>query len=157
MTALGIVLLLVGATLIVVETHVPSLGFLGAPGVAALVAGSVLAVSGLGGGLGLVVAVALVLALSSISGLALAYRKGSAARRRRVRAGAEALVGQRAVVRSWGERGGRVLLEGTLWRARRAWPELEQGHIQEGDVVVVEHLSGLTLAIRNAEDWEQTA
>ncbi len=147
-------LLLVGATLIVVETHVPSLGFLGAPGAVALVGGSVLAVSGLGGGVGLVVAVAMILALASIAGLTLALRKGSAVRRRRIRTGAESLIGRPAVVRSWGDRGGRVLLEGAVWRARRAWPELEQGSLQEGDVVVVEHMSGLTLAIRSAEEWE---
>jgi membrane-bound serine protease (ClpP class) len=156
-TALGIVLLLVGAMLIVVETHVPSLGFLGAPGVIALVAGSILAVSGLGGGLGLALGVAVLLALVSISGLAVALRKGTAARRRRVRTGPEGLVGQVAVVRSWGERGGRVVLEGSLWRARRAWPELEEGLLEEGDVVVVEQLNGLTLAVRSAEDWERTA
>jgi membrane protein implicated in regulation of membrane protease activity len=57
-------------------------------------------------------------------------------------------------VRSWGERGGRVLLEGALWRARRAWPEVDDHEIAEGDVVVVERLNGLTLAVRCAEDWE---
>lgn len=155
MTVLGISLLLLGAALVVIETHVPSLGVLGVPGVVALVAGSVLAVSGLGGGLGLVVAVALVLALGSISGLAVMMRKGSAARRRRVRTGAEGLVGQLAVVRSWGERGGRVLVEGTLWRARRAWPEVDDQQLREGDLVVVERLNGLTLAVRFAEDWER--
>ena len=152
---LGISLLLLGAALVVIETHVSSLGFLGVPGVLALVAGSVLAVSGLGGGVGLVVAVALVLALGSISGLAVMLRKGSAARRRRVRTGAEGLVGQLAVVRNWGERGGRVLVEGTLWRARRAWPEVDDQQLREGDLVVVERLNGLTLAVRFAEDWER--
>jgi membrane-bound serine protease (ClpP class) len=156
-TGLGIALLLLGATLIVVETHVPSLGFLGAPGVVALIAGSVLAVSGLGGGTALVIAVTLILALVALAGLALAMRKGGAARRRRIRTGAEGLVGRHAVVRSWGERGGRVQLEGALWRARPAWPQLEQGQPQEGDIVVVEQLHGLTLAVRSAEDWEQLA
>ena len=154
-TVLGFSLLLVGAALVVIETHVPSLGVLGVPGVIALVAGSVLAVSGLGGGLGLIIAVALVLALGSISGLALMLRKGTAARRRRVRTGAEGLVGQLAVVRNWGERGGRVLVEGTLWRARRAWPEVDDQQLREGDLVVVERLNGLTLAVRCAEDWER--
>jgi len=84
-----------------------------------------------------VLAVAAVIALGSLSGIAVLLRKGAAARRRRVRTGAEGLVGQLAVVRSWSERGGRVLLEGTLWRARSAWPELEEGQLSEGDVVVV--------------------
>jgi membrane-bound serine protease (ClpP class) len=156
-TSLGILLLLSGAALVVVEAHVPSLGVLGVPGVLALIAGSVLAVSGLGGGLGTVIAVSLVLALCSISALALVLRTGTAARQRRVRTGAEGLVGQLGVVRSWGERGGRVLLEGTLWRARRAWPDVDDEQLQEGDVVVVERLSGLTLAVRGAEEWEHLA
>jgi membrane-bound serine protease (ClpP class) len=151
------VLLLIGATLIVIEAHVPSLGFLAAPGTAALVAGSVLAVSGLGGGLAVGGGVGLVLALVSVLGLAFVLRKGAATRRRRVRTGAEGLIGQLAVVRSWSERGGRVLLEGALWRARRAWPELEAGDLREGDIVVVENLKGLTLSVRCAEDWEQSA
>jgi membrane-bound serine protease (ClpP class) len=154
-TALGILLLLTGAGLIVVETHVSSLGILAVPGVLALVAGSVLAVSGIGGGLAVVVPLALVLALGSAFSVAAVLRAGHLARRRRVRTGAEALVGQTGVVRSWGERGGRVLLEGTLWRARRAWPDLDSEEINEGDVVVVEQLSGLTLAVRCAEEWER--
>jgi membrane-bound ClpP family serine protease len=48
-TALGICLLVLGATLGVLEAHVPALGMLGLPGVLALVGGAVLAVSGLGG------------------------------------------------------------------------------------------------------------
>jgi membrane-bound serine protease (ClpP class) len=156
-TALGILLLLMGAGLVVIETHVPTLGVLGVPGVLALVAGAVLAVLGLGGGLAVVVPLAFALALGSICGLAVVMRKGSAARRRRVRTGAEALVGQTGVVRSWGERGGRVQLEGALWRARPAWPGLDDAQLCEGDVVVVERLSGLTLAVRGAEEWELSA
>jgi membrane-bound serine protease (ClpP class) len=153
-TALGIVLLLLGATLVVLEAHVPALGALGLPGVLALIAGAVLAVSGLGGGFGLVVAVALLLGVASISGLAAVLRKGPEVRRRRVRTGAEGLVGQVGVVRSWAEPGGHVLLGGTLWRARRAWPELDGEELHAGDEVVVERLGGLTLAVRRAEEWE---
>jgi membrane-bound serine protease (ClpP class) len=153
-TALGILLLLTGAGLIVLETHVSSLGILAVPGVLALVAGSVLAVSSIGGGLGVVIPLAFVLALCSAFSLGAVLRAGRAARRRRIRTGAEALVGQTGIVRSWGERGGRVLLEGALWRARRAWPEVDDHEIAEGDVVVVEQLNGLTLAVRCAEDWE---
>ena len=50
MTALGVSLLLVGAIMILVEAHVPTMGVLGVPGVLALTAGAVLAVLGLGGG-----------------------------------------------------------------------------------------------------------
>src|SRR3954462_6608029 len=51
MTALGLVLLLVGATLVVVEAHVPG-GVAGVAGGLALVAGGVIAIAGAGGGPG---------------------------------------------------------------------------------------------------------
>jgi membrane-bound serine protease (ClpP class) len=153
-TALGLFLLVLGATLVVLEAHVQSLGALGLPGVLALIGGSVLAVSGLGGGVGLVVGVTLLLAVAAASGLGVVLRKGPQARRRRVRTGAEGLVGQVGVVRSWGEPDGQVLVCGALWRARRAWPEADEGELREGDEVVVERLGGLTLGVRRAEEWE---
>jgi membrane-bound ClpP family serine protease len=157
-TALGVSLLLIGATLVVVETHVQSLGMLGAPGVIALVVGSVLAVGGLGGGLALILTTALVLGFASAALLAFVLRKGASARRRKIRTGREALVGQVGVVRSWGEPTGRVLVDGALWRARRAWSEEHEdephSRLQEGDAVVIERLNGLTLAVRRAEEWE---
>jgi membrane-bound ClpP family serine protease len=153
-TGLGIVLLVLGATLVVIEAHVPTLGALGLPGVLALIGGSVLAVSGLGGGVGLVLAITMLLAVGAISGLAVALRKAPEARRRRVRTGAEGLVGQVGVVRSWEAPDGQVLVCGALWRARRAWPEEEGEEFREGDEVVVERLGGLTLGVRRAEEWE---
>lgn len=155
MTALGICLLVLGATLVVLEAHVPALGALGLPGVLALVGGSVLAVSGLGGGVGLVLAVALILAAGSISGLGLVLHKGTAARRRRVRTGPEGMIGQVGVVRSWADPGGSVLLAGAVWSARKAWPDDDAPDLQAGDEVVVERLGGLTLAVRRAEEWER--
>ncbi len=154
MTALGICLLVLGATLVVLEAHVSSLGILGLPGVLALVGGAVLAVTGLGGGLALGLVVALVLAAGSISAVGLVLKKGSAVRRRRVRTGVEGLVGQVGVVRTWAAPGGSVLLGGTLWRAREAWPEPDAPELRAGDEVVVERLGGLTLAVRRAEEWE---
>ena len=53
MTALGVSLLVIGAIVIVVEAHVPTLGLLGGPGVIALGVGAMLAISGLGGGVAL--------------------------------------------------------------------------------------------------------
>jgi membrane-bound serine protease (ClpP class) len=153
-TALGIALLTIGATLVVLESHVQSLGVLGLPGVLALVGGAVLAVSGLGGGLGIALAAALLLAGGAGGLLAVTVHKGSAVRRRRVRTGAEGLIGRVGEVRSWGEAGGRVLVEGALWRARPALSVGDAEQLHEGDAIVVERLSGLTLAVRRADDWE---
>ncbi len=63
MTGLGLSLLVVGAILVAVEAHVPRLGLLGGPGVIALGAGALLAISGLGGG----IAVAMVAALALVA------------------------------------------------------------------------------------------
>jgi len=156
MTALGVTLLVIGALVVVVEAHVPTLGILGGPGVIMLGIGAVLAVSGLGGGLlvGLLAAFGLVTA--GLAVLTVSLRKGMAVRRRRVRAGPEGLIGHIVVVSSWSEPTGKVLVDGGLWQARRSWgsDEDEVAELHQGDSIVVEKLSGLTLAVRPAEDWE---
>ena len=155
MTALGVSLLIVGAIVIVVEAHVPTLGILGGPGVIAVGVGAVLAVSGLGGGPALAAIAALVLVASGLGIIGLSLRKGLAVRRRRVRAGPEGLIGHVGVVRSWTEPDGSVLVDGCLWRARRSiLDDEEPAELHSGDRVVVEHLTGLTVGVRRAEDWE---
>lgn len=155
MTALGVSLLIIGAIVVVAEAHVQSLGLLGGPAVVALGVGAVLAVSGLGGGLLLGLATAVILVAVAAGGLALSLGKGLAVRRRRVRAGPEGMIGHIGVVQSWTEPTGKVLVDGALWRARRSWCEPEEEvALHQGDSVVVERLSGLTLSVRPAEDWE---
>jgi membrane-bound ClpP family serine protease len=157
MTALGVSLLIVGAIVIVAEAHVPSLGLLGGPGVVAVGVGAVLAVSGLGGGLILALITALLLVTSGLGVLAVSVHKGMAVRRRRVRSGPEGLIGHLGVVRNWAESTGSVLVDGALWRARCSLTDDEDvGELHAGDPVVVERLSGLTVAVRRAEDWELT-
>jgi membrane-bound serine protease (ClpP class) len=158
MTALGVALLLIGATAVLVEAHFPTLGALGAPGVVGLVAGSVLAVAGLGGGFVTALVVGVLVALAGAAVVAVTVRKGAAVRRRRIRSGAEAIVGRIGTVRSWADQDGKVLVDGALWQAR---PSLllddAPAPIHPGDRVVVERLSGLTLCVRRAEDWELIA
>jgi membrane-bound serine protease (ClpP class) len=50
---------------------------------------------------------------------------------------------------------GTVLVDGALWSAHPSLPDGEEIH--EGDRVVVERVSGLTLAVRKAEEWELVA
>jgi membrane-bound ClpP family serine protease len=166
MTALGVSLLLVGAIMILVEAHVPTMGVLGAPGIVALGAGAVLAVLGLGGGVVLGVVAAVLLAGTAGGVLAVTVGKGVAVRRRRVRAGPESLVGHIGVVRSWEGASGTVRVDGTLWTARRSvlWddpdpdpdPDSDSQALHSGDRVVVDHLDGLTVGVRRAEEWELT-
>jgi membrane-bound ClpP family serine protease len=154
MTALGIALLVIGAVVIVVEAHVPTLGLLGGPGVVALAVGTVLAVGGLGGGIVLALVTATLVTAAGVAIVGLSVREGAAVRRRRIRTGAEGLIGRVGTVRSWGDPTGKVVVDGALWRARRSWSDDHEPELHAGDHVVVERLSGLTLSVRPAEDWE---
>ena len=153
MVEVGVALVLVGAALLVAEAHVPA-GFLGAFGGVALAAGMALAIAGAGAGLAVVVAGMVAAGAVSALWLAIATRKAMATRRLRVSSGREALSGRLGVVRSWGAGGGQVLVDGALWRARKSWAD-DEGDLGVGDQVVVERVSGLTLDVRRAEEWEE--
>jgi membrane-bound ClpP family serine protease len=154
MTPWGLVLLGLGALAVVVESHVPSLGMIGGPGVLALGAGAVLAVAGLGGSLVLGLLAALIIVLSSAGLLTVSWRKASGVAHRRVRAGPEHLVGHRGTVRSWCDGSGTVALDGGLWQAHRALGDEDETALCAGEPVVVQELSGLTVSVRRAEPWE---
>src|SRR5205085_6074234 len=116
--------------------------------------GAVLAISGLGAGVLIGLSAGIALAGAGIGVLAVSVKQGAVVARRRVRTGAEGIVGQIGVVRNWTDTAGSVAVDGALWRARRSSghePELE---IHAGDKVVVERLNGLTLCVRRAEEWE---
>ncbi len=124
MTVAGLVLLLVGAGLLVGEAHIASAGLLAALGTVAAVAGTVLAVQGAGGGLVLAVVLAFVVAVlaGGLSALALGAVVRSSGGR--VRSGREALIGCTGRARTAiGEGVGRVFVDGSLWRARNAFPD----------------------------------
>jgi membrane-bound ClpP family serine protease len=156
MTALGVSLLFVGGFLILIEAHVPTLGVLGGPGVVALAVGAVLAVLGLGGGVVLGVVSALILAAVAGGLMVVTVGKGLAVRRRSIRAGPQSLIGHLGVVRSWDSVSGCVQVDGALWRASRSIlvDDPEPDELHPGDQVVVDHLQGLTVGVRRAEEWE---
>jgi membrane-bound ClpP family serine protease len=155
MTWLGFALLLAGVLLVVAEAHVPG-GVLGVAGGMALVAGGIVAIGALGGGAALAIPVGAGLGVAASGWALVVAAKASGARRERVRAGAEALRGRVGVVRRWDDPAGQVFVDGALWRARVEWPESEDGALHAGDTVVVERVSGLTLCVRQAEEWEVT-
>ncbi len=154
-TTLGIALLVIGAVIAVSEAHFPAHGIAGGLGVVAMAVGAVLAVSGLGAGLlpGLVAAA--LLGAGGAAAVTATVRRGLGVRGQRVRTGAEGLVGHVGVVRSWTGPAGNVIVDGALWQARRS-PGVDDAPepIHVGDPVVVERLSGLTLSVRRAEEWE---
>ena len=154
MTALGVALLLAGAALVIAEAHVPG-GVLGVAGGLALIAGGVIVIAALGGGAAFAVPVGVGLGVIAGGGTLVVARKAAAARQARVQSGVEGLCGHVGVVRTWSEPAGQVFVDGALWRARHDWPLDEALH--EGDPVVVERVSGLTLCVRRADEWELTA
>ncbi|HZD86649.1 MAG TPA: NfeD family protein [Gaiellaceae bacterium] len=153
MTALGVALLVVGGALLVAEAHVPG-GVFAAFGGVALVAGGVVVITVLGAGAAVAVPVGVGIGVAAGAWALVASGKARSARRARVQAGSEALCGRTAVVRRWGEPDGQVFIDGALWRARRRWAESDGEPLQEGDLVVVERVNGLTLSVRRAEEWE---
>ncbi len=153
MTALGFALLLIGAILVVAEAHVPGT-VLGVSGAAALIAGGIILIAGLGGSAALAVPVGVGLGAAAGGWTILVGRQAAGSRGTRIQAGSEALCGRIGVVRRWSDSAGQVFVEGALWRARNQWADADGERLREGDSVVVERVSGLTLSVRRAEEWE---
>ncbi|HMD57581.1 MAG TPA: NfeD family protein [Solirubrobacteraceae bacterium] len=156
MTVLGFVLLLIGAMLAVAEAHAPS-GILGLGAGAALIAGGIMVIASLGGSAALAVPVGVALGAAAGGWALVAMRKARGSQRARIQAGAESLCGRVGVVRRWSDSAGQVFVDGALWRARRGWTEADDAALREGDPIVVERVSGLTLSVRPAEEWELLA
>jgi membrane-bound serine protease (ClpP class) len=153
MSEIGLLLMVVSAALAVAEAHVPSHGALGTAAVAALAAGLALVVAGTGAAVGLAIAAGVSVAAVGGVYLWVVVHKALAARRVRVRSGAEGLIGRVGEVRAAPEPVGRVFLDGALWRAR-TWDPDDDARLECGDPIVVERVDGLTLTVRRAEDWE---
>jgi membrane-bound serine protease (ClpP class) len=126
---------------------------LGTAAAAALAAGVGLLVAGAGLGAAAVAGTTLAAALFSLAFVALIVRKGLATRRIRARGGAEGLLGRVGEVRTAPTPVGRVFVDGALWRARQ-WDLDGEPALEPGDPVVIEQVSGLTLTVRGAEEWE---
>jgi membrane-bound ClpP family serine protease len=153
MSQLGLLLLLTGAALAVVEAHVPTHGALGSAAVAAAATGLALVIGGAGFGLALALTVGLAAGTVGAGYLWVVVHKTLAARHERVRSGPEGLIGRVGEVRAAPAPLGQVYLDGALWRAR-LWNVDEDAVLERGDPIVVEHVDGLTLTVRRAEDWE---
>jgi membrane-bound ClpP family serine protease len=151
MIVIGVVLVLVGLALLVAEAHLPT-GVLGAIGGVSFATGAALAVVGAGAGALLVIPVAVGAGAIAALWLTVAARGALASQALKPRSGREALSGHLGTVRSWNSKDGQVFVDGALWRARPS--ALEVSPLHEGDEVVVERVSGLTLTVRKAEEWE---
>jgi membrane-bound ClpP family serine protease len=154
MSELGLLLVVLGAALVVVEAHVPSHGVIGSGAVVAIAAGLALALAGTGVAAALAVAIGLLAALAGGTYLAFTLRKVMIARHRAIRSGGEGLIGRIGVLRAKPAPLGQVFVDGALWRCRLWVDEAEDAQLTEGSAVVVEAIDGLTLTVRPAEEWE---
>ena len=153
MFTLGLALLVLGAVLAVAEAHVVSHGILGGAAVVALAAGASLSLVGADAGLAVGLAAGVAIGVVGALYVALVVARVLAARRAPVRGGQAGLIGRRGEVRAVPAPIGRVLVDGELWRAR-AWAAEDDDALHAGDPIVVEHVEGLTLTVRRAEEWE---
>src|SRR4051794_22611196 len=151
MTAVALVLLVLGLMLLVAEAHLPTYGVLGLAGVGALVAGIVLAVVEAGASGAVALALTLPVGGAAVALGVVSMRKTLTAAHQPARGGADGLIGHVGVVRRPLDPLGHVLVDGELWRARRSWAEEDEPPPVEGDPVVVDRVHGLTLSVRRAE------
>jgi membrane-bound serine protease (ClpP class) len=152
MSALGLLLVLIGAGLVAAEAHVPSHGALGAAAVASLAVGVALLVSAAGGAAIAAILAALAVALAGGLWITTLVRKVVGVRR--LRPPRDALVGTVGVVKAAPEPLGQVYVGGSLWRAKVWGLDEDERPLHPGDRCVVERVDGLTLTVRPAEEWE---
>ncbi len=154
MVSIGALLLVLGVVLAVAESHLPTGGALGAPGVLGIAAGTWVLIAAAGGGVLVAASAAAVLLAGGAAALALTVRAVRATGRQALPSGTARLRGTTATVRSWSGRTGQVAADGTLWRARWAWPQDEHDPPLPDHLVVIDHVENLTLLVRPAEPWE---
>jgi membrane-bound ClpP family serine protease len=152
MTALIVVLLVIGASLLVAEAHLASYGVLGVAGLAALGGGIVLWAGETGGGAAFALVIPVMLVLAALG--AVAGRKALQVHGRRARGGSDGLVGRVGIVRRDLAPLGDVFVAGELWRACPSLLEDDDEPLVAGEHVVVERVRGLTMSVRRAEEWE---
>jgi membrane-bound serine protease (ClpP class) len=140
---IGLLLIIFGIALLILELKIPSFGALGVGGTVSLVIGSIMltrdAIPGVPVGLGFIVPVAL--AVSAI--VLFLGRLALRAQKQRAVTGVEGMIGAggRAREEFGPEEPGHVDIHGELWRARSA------SHIAAGQPVRVTAVNGLTLIV----------
>jgi membrane-bound serine protease (ClpP class) len=143
---IGLLLILFGLALLILELKIPSFGALGVGGTVSLVVGSIMlqrdSIPGVPVGLGFIVPVAL--AVSAIT--LLLGRLALTAQRQRPVTGVDGMIGAVGRVRDdiAPEAAGRVDIHGEIWRAQSAT------HIAAGHPVRVTAVNGLTLMVEAA-------
>ena len=154
MNIVGVVLLVAGFGLLIVEAFTPSVGVMGAGGVLGIVLGALflfeeqpLPTPALKVSLAMILPVAILLGLVVI----FVGRKVVEAQRRPPLTGSESLVGQFATTRTRIDGEGKVFIHGEYWDARSPEP------VDEGERVKVVSVDGLMLGVGREHDDQSRA
>lgn len=137
----GLALTILGISLIVAETFMPSFGVLGFGGIAAFVLGSVILLDTDTPGYGISWPLIGAIAGTSSGIMLLTVLFLARSRRRAVVSGPEEMVGSTGTVVDWSENSGNIRIHGELWRARA------DGAMAPGHQVTVTEMDGLTLVV----------
>jgi len=144
-SVVGVVLVLFGVGLMILDQFTPTYGILTAGGIAGLAIGS-LALFDLPGSFG-VSWVTVLAVVATIAALFLfVVGKGLSAQRRGARTGMEAMLGRLGTARTPLAPTGRIYVHGEYWTARVRGEDEKQG-VDPGDEVVVVGFSGRTLIV----------
>lgn len=153
MVLLGVVLVLVGLGVLVLEAHLTTAGVLGIAGTASTATGVGLILAATGAPLWVTIPIAALLAVAGLVVLLMVAREVIVAGSQEIRTGPGALIGRKAVVSSWTGREGRVTIDGALWSAEPAYG-WEDPLPEPGDTVVITELDGLFVSVRRPHAWE---
>ncbi len=154
MIVLGLLLIVAGALLVILEGHLPSGGVLAMGGGVAVAAGTVLVLSGAAVSLFVAIPLSVLVGAVLVGVVLVLASKTRVALRAEVVTGPNALIGAPATVSNWDGLRGQVAVGGALWAARLD-PVWEKGsEVGPGDTVVIENRHGLTLTVRPRQSWE---
>jgi membrane-bound serine protease (ClpP class) len=149
-TITGVLLLVLGITMIIAEAHLPTHGILGASGVASLIASGLLLYDTNSSAFEVSPVVIVFVGLLLGGSLAVAVERSVQAGRRPKRTGWEEMIGAIGEVREPLDPVGQIFVEGALWRARLAAPDGDGRPLERGSRVRVESVEGLTLHVSPA-------
>lgn len=140
---LGLLLILAGILLLILELITPTFGGLAVAGAIALALGSLILISPDSPYGDIPISVIATMVILAVGFFLFAGRLGLKAQRRKKMLGAEELIGEQGEAYTDFVRGkGKVFIHGEIWNAISDEP------IQKGDTVVVEEVKGMTLKVR---------
>ena len=142
---LGLLLILAGILLLILELITPTFGGLAVAGAIALALGSLILISPDSPYGDIPISVIATMVILTVGFFLFAGRLGLKAQRRKKMLGAEELIGEQGEAYTDFVRGkGKVFIHGEIWNAISDEP------IQKGDTVVVEEVKGMILKVKKA-------